>query len=63
MYVYIHMSGTIHLKSDIVVNPIGAIDYFDSPFVKEWHYFNTDEEARDFIDKIIRGQNERESLH
>lgn len=37
-YYYRHTNGTIHVKPDVVVDPIGPEDYFDSPFCAEWWY-------------------------
>jgi len=38
MYYYEHTNGEIISKPDIVVDSLGASEYFDSPFVKKyWH--------------------------
>lgn len=36
MYFYEHTNGEIIQKPDIVVDPIGPAEYFNSPFVKRW---------------------------
>jgi hypothetical protein len=36
-YIYEHVDGTLHRKPFIVVDMGGGpIEYFDSPFVKDW---------------------------
>lgn len=40
-YFYEHTSGSIIEKPARVVDPVGAFDYFDSPFVKSW-WFESD---------------------
>jgi hypothetical protein len=47
MYYYQHTNGTIHKKSDFVVDTGGGPnEYFQSPFVKKWWQLN----------KLVRGQ-------
>jgi len=49
MYVYEHVNGTFHLKPDFVVRTMGAIEYFDSDFVKAYWHFLTNDEANKFV--------------
>lgn len=51
MYVYEHVNGMFHFKPDVVVRPIGAITYFDSPNVKEYWHFVSDDEAKKFVEE------------
>ena len=35
-YFYLHTNGTVIHKPDIVVDPVGPANYFDSPFCQLW---------------------------
>jgi len=49
MYIYRHKNGTYHFKVDWAVDSIGSADYFDSPFVDEWKYFDSRKKAEEWI--------------
>jgi len=45
MYYYEHTDGSTISKPDIVVDMAGGPDdYFDSPFVVRWWYYDEDDE-------------------
>lgn len=50
MYVYIHTNGTAHTRPDIVIEMAGGPqEYFAGPYIADWFYFKTEEEANSFI--------------
>jgi hypothetical protein len=49
MYVYEHVNGTYHYKTDSIVRSAGTVEYFNSPFVKHYWHFNSKEEAEKFV--------------
>ena len=47
MWVYKHTNGEFKKVPDVVVDP--ALEYFDSPYVEMYKYFETEKEADLFI--------------
>ena len=54
MYVYEHINGTYHFKPDFIVRSAGTVQYFNSPYVKEYWHFTTKEKAEEFVEERKR---------
>lgn len=61
-YVYVHTNGTVHAKPAFVVDSIGKLDYFNSPYVVcWWHFFGKQnyELKKEEIKKVIEANKKR----
>jgi len=50
-YFYLHQNGSVIMKPGTVVDSIGELEYFNSPFVKRYWKI-TDEMSKEEVDKI-----------